>query len=500
MQRSKSRPWLIAAGLGLLVVLVLAGPPILHLARTWISDRDDRAVLTSGMIDDASRLNATPVREVWPVPESPDRAEEQLAALLQRADVQDIPVSIAGARHTMGGHVIAEDGIVIDMLSFDEMELDPESNILHVQSGATWKQVIAYLDRHGSSVGVMQSNNSFSVGGSLSANCHGWQYGQPPIASTVRSFRLMRADGSIITCSREENPELFSLVLGGYGLFGIILDVQLEVVPNERLEVEQFLVPIDEALTAVEQSLAERPGISMVYARLNIVPDEFLEEAIVSIFRAEEGDIPALTDPDLVALRRALFRGSARSSYGKELRWTAETRLQPAIASTVFSRNQLLNEGVETFENRSASTTDVLHEYFIPRKGLDVFLEEVRRIVPFHGGNLLNVTVRNVEVDEDSFLRYADERMYAFVMLFEQARTPEAEAGMQAMTRELIDSALAVDGRYYLPYRLHATVEQFHRAYPMAVEFFEKKRHHDPRGRFRNRFYDHYGVQDEEAQ
>src|SRR5437660_314829 len=83
--------------------------------------------------------------------------------------------------------------------------------------------IIPYLDRRRHSVAVMQSDNTFSVGGSLSVNCHGWQFGRPPIASTVESLRLMQADGSIVRCSRTENPELFSLVLGGYGLFGIIL-------------------------------------------------------------------------------------------------------------------------------------------------------------------------------------------------------------------------------------------------------------------------------------
>jgi len=499
MRRSGQWRWWILAGGCLLVVVILVGPPVLHMAGTWLSDRDEREVLPAGFIDDASRMNATPVQEIWTVPGARDEAEHQLVDLLRRADAQGLPVSIAGARHSMGGHVIAEDGIVIDMLPFDGMELDEKTDILHVQSGATWDRIIEYLDRYGMSVGVMQSNNSFSIGGSLSVNCHGWQYGRPPIASTVRSFRLMRADGSIVTCSREENTELFSLVLGGYGLFGIILDVQLDVVPNERLQLEQFVVPIENALEQFEQSIDAHPGASMVYARLNIIPDEFLEEAIVSIFRAQEGEIPGLTDPDMIALRRVLFRGSAESNYGKELRWEAETKLQPLLSSAVFSRNQLLNEGVETFQNRSSSSTDILHEYFIPREGIDAFLAELRRIVPLHDGNLLNVTVRSVDADEDTFLRYADGHMFAFVMLFQQPRTNEGDEAMRTMTQEMIEAALAVDGCYYLPYRLHATKDQFQRAYPMGGEFFDRKRYYDPGNRFQNRFHDRYGDIDMES-
>ena len=144
----------------------------------------------------------------------------------------------------MGGHSIAPDGIVIDMRPFDAMRLDGDRGILTVGAGATWAQIIPYLDERGSSVGVLQSDNSFSVGGSISVNCHGWVYGRPPIASTVESFRLMKADGEIVRCSRDTNAELFSLVLGGYGLFGVILEVELRVVPNQCYRLEQ-MVPAD---------------------------------------------------------------------------------------------------------------------------------------------------------------------------------------------------------------------------------------------------------------
>ena len=110
----------------------------------------------------------------------------------------DFPVSIAGARHSMGGDSIAPGGIVIDMRPWRRMRLEEDRDLLTVQSGATWAEIIPYLDARGRSVAVMQSNNSFTVGGSLSVNCHGWAYGRPPIASTVDSFRLMKADGTVV--------------------------------------------------------------------------------------------------------------------------------------------------------------------------------------------------------------------------------------------------------------------------------------------------------------
>src|SRR5262249_2195603 len=156
----------------------------------------------------------------------------------------------------------------------------------------------------------------------------------------------------------------------------------------------------------------------------------------------------------------------------KRLRWQAEKELGPRLAKEFYSRNQLLNEGVEVYQETSATRTDILHEYFIPPGRWEAFLERLRAIIPRHQGDLLNVTVRNVHPDNDSFLRYADQEVFALVLLFSQPRTPEADARMEAMTRELIDAAVVLGGRYYLPYRLHATREQLFQAYPQAREFF----------------------------
>jgi len=49
------------------------------------------------------------------------------------------------------------------------------------------------------------------------------------------------------------------------------------------------------------------------------------------------------------------------------------------------------------------------------------------------------------------------------------------------------------DGTYYLPYQLHATKEQFHKAYPRVNQWLEQKKHLDPENIFRNIFWQKYG-------
>ncbi len=474
------------------VVLVLSRP-VGHLALTAWRDRDVIVPVPAGYVDDVSRMNRTKVAEVWNMPPNSEEAERQLRELLLRARAAGLHVSIAGARHSMGGQTIAPDGISIKMLSFKAMSLDAAGETVRVQAGAKWADVIPYLDQRGRSIEVMQSDNSFSVGGSLSVNCHGWQYGRPPIASTVESFHLMKADGTVVRCSRSDNKELFSLALGGYGLFGIILDADLRVVRNERLRLEQYLVPIDRALQSFEARLRAKPGARMVYARLNITPQRMFEDVLVNMFYPDPGPIPNLLGGEGRAVARAVFRGSAGSAYGKELRWSAETKLQRYLAGKIFSRNQLMNDSAEWFLDRSAATTDVLHEYFLPRATSREFLLTARSIIRKHNADLLNVTVRDVNTDSDTFLSYAHGPVLAFVMFFSQPRTAPGDLHMQEMTRELVDAALRGQGSYYLPYRLHASDSQFRRAYPQADDFFRFKKQYDPGELFVNQFYLKYG-------
>jgi FAD/FMN-containing dehydrogenase len=193
-------------------------------------------------------------------------------------------------------------------------------------------------------------------------------------------------------------------------------------------------------------------------------------------------------------LTRTVFRGQVGSAYGKRLRWQAEKHLGGMLANRPLFRNELLGEPVDVFENQSADSTDILHEYFVPPSSFEAFVEEVRSIVPRHKGDLLNVTVRHVLQDDDTFLRYADRDMFALVMLFNQPRTPEGDAAVEPMTRELIDAAVRLGGRYYLPYRLHATPDQLRAAYPQARHFFEMKRRYDPRETFQSSFYVRYAL------
>lgn len=447
------------------------------------------------MLDDASRLNATPISRQAILTASGDgKLVRELRAALGEAATEGRPIAFGGARHSMGGQSLPRNGIAAAFAAA-AVEPDTARRVYRASAGARWRDVIRVLDPLGFSPAVTQSNHDFSIGGTLSVNAHGWPVPFGPFGATIRRFRIMLADGSVMTCSNSENTELFRLAVGGYGLFGIVIDADLAMVDNS------LLTPVSELMKA--DAFAQRfvaraadPSLRMLYGRLSVAGAGFLQQALLV------GYTPAPQPPDRLPppkkssayafVSREIFRGQIGSERGKRVRWMAETRLMPKVGQVALTRNTLLNEPVAALADRDSGRTDILHEYFVATDRLDDFLAACRAIIPSHRQDLLNVTLRYVDADSTSVLAYASEPRIAAVMLFVQKRTAEADDDMRAMTVKLIDRVLALGGSYYLPYRLHATREQMRIAYPRVDEFAAAKRRYDPQLRFRNALWDTY--------
>jgi len=178
----------------------------------------------------------------------------------------------------------------------------------------------------------------------------------------------------------------------------------------------------------------------------------------------------------------------------KRLRWWIESDVNPVLGGA-STRNTLMNEPVGTLADGTPSRVDILHEYFVPFDAFDGFLVACREVIPDAFSEFLNVTLRFVNSDPDSVLAHSPAPRIAAVMSFTQELTRRADADHKRMTQELIDRVVALGGTYYLPYRPHATVEQFIRAYPRAAEFAEAKRALDPRLSLRKNLWDSYLAQ-----
>src|SRR5690606_38759354 len=474
------------------LILILLGRPTYHLIKVKWIENIDSIITPTGYTNDASRLNLTKVDSIINIEQDGEKFITQLQSILRLAKEKKMPISIAGGKYSMGGHTMYPDGIVINMLPYNKIVIDTLNNTMKIGAGANWSQAIAEVDKCNRSVKVMQAFSSFSIGGSISVNGHGWQPNSLPISSSVKSLKVMTADGRVILCSSTENQELFKLIIGGYGLFAIILEAELEIVHNSSLQYSRMTFPADEYLEYFSKYITNNKKAELVYGRLDITKDNFLKDATLNIFSKidEKPNTKYKSIPR--EFKRLIFRGTVNSDFGKDLRNNLENFAYDLSKNQIFSRNQLLDESVELIENKDSLSVDILQEYFIPDRNFDAFIKEIREVLPHQNIDLLNITIRDVATDTITFMHYANEHVFGFVFLFNQPKTDKAELEMKQLTQQLTKIAIKNEGTFYLPYRLHNTKELLKQAYPQSETLFELKKKYDPYELFKNKFYEYY--------
>jgi FAD/FMN-containing dehydrogenase len=446
-----------------------------------------------GTVNDASCLSRTPVHGVVRV-----RTEGDVRAALAFAKASGLRVSVAGVKHSMGGHAFARNAVILDMTWFNRIALDEQAGTVTVQSGATWHDIQLQLHPR-FAVKAMQSTDIFTVGGSISVNAHGMDHRAGSVGGTIRAMRVMLADGTIRTVSRSENPRLFNLVVGGYGLFGVILDADLDVTPNVVYRSERETMTYRDFVPALTRRLLPEPSYGLMYGHLSTSPGSLLDEMLLYVYRqvdAKDALIHPLGEVRQIKLRRLVFNLSKHGAMAMRLKWFAEKRIEPLIESCTVSRNQALAEGEACFVSRNDPMhdsvpylrnslpyeTDILHEYFIPQDRFVAFIDGMRGIIRASDANLLNASVRVVR-KEDNFLTYApSDHMLAVVLYLNQTTDADGTRRMAALTRSLIDLCLQAGGRFFLPYQAHYTGDQLERSYPDIREFLETRREFDPDG------------------
>lgn len=474
------------------ILLLLISKPTFHLLKTKWKENYLIEDLPKRFVNDASRLNRTQVDSVISINTNPDLAIHQLQQLVKLAHHDNKSISIAGGKYSMGGHTIYPNGIILNMKPFNKIEIDTNQNIMLVGSGATWHEAINELNKYNRSVKVMQAFSSFTIGGSISVNGHGWQKNSPPISSSIRRMKIMKANGQILNCSLTENKELFRLIIGGYGLFGIILEAELEIINNSSLKYNRFTFPSSQYIQHFNTLVLADPKTELVYGRLDITKENFLNTAHLNIFSktTEKPNSPYQAVPR--ELKRVIFRGTVNNDYGKKLRNDLEKYSAFFGNASVFSRNELLDESVKLIENRDSLSVDILQEYFIPDRNFVRFISDIKTILPNETLDLLNITIRDVEKDTISYMNYAKEHVFAFVFLFNQPKTNAGEREMKKLTQQLTMIALRNEGTFYLPYRLHNNKDLLHASYPQSIAFFKRKKEYDPNAIFKNMFFDFY--------
>ena len=455
--------------------------------------------MTIWMNDAHSRLNRTAMAECVRA-----TSVEELQAVFRRALASRRPVSLAGGRHAMGGQQFADGGILVDMSPLDAViGIDQDRGLVKAQAGVQWPALIgalASLQKGEANPWAIRQKQTgadcFSLGGSVAANIHGRGLSMCPLVDDVEELELVQPDGQRVVTSRRVRPELFRLVVGGYGLFGAVTAVTLRLARRRLMERVVEVRHSDE----LQELFASRISDGYLYGDFQFSCDEttgdYLNHGVFSCYRpvgegrAAPGDQKSLKAEDWTRLAH-LAHVAKDEAFKQYAQYYLSTSGQLYWSDTQ-QMSVYLDDYHRTLDRQlgaATPATEMIGELCVPLAELAGFLAESRADFRRHGANVIYGTIRLIEEDRESFLPWARQAYACVIFNIHTEHTPHGIARTRHAFVRLIDRAMDLGGSYYLTYHRWARRDQVEFCYPRMREFLKLKLQYDPAELLRTDWY-----------
>ncbi|MGH7865452.1 MAG: FAD-binding oxidoreductase [Candidatus Binataceae bacterium] len=432
---------------------------------------------------------------------------DEIQRAIQCARRDGKAVSIAGARHAMGGQQFGSGTVLIDMTAMRRvLGFDRTRGLLEVEAGIEWPELIDYTMRaqegQAHQWGMVQKQTGadrLTIGGALAANAHGRGLRYKPIIQDVESFVLIDAAGNRLVCDRNTNPELFSLVIGGYGLFGVVASMTLRLGPRRKTQRIVQMLDIDRLDSAFAQRIADGFLYGDFQFSTERDSERFLQSGVFSCYRPVSDDTPVSENQKELRIddwRQLLYlahvdktrafdaySGHYLSTDG-QIYWSDTQQLSVYIDDYHRELDRLMGA-----RHRA---TEMITEIYVPRRAIADLMAEMRDDFRRHRVELVYGSIRLIERDDESFLAWAREPWACVVLNLHVEHTPVGLSDSARAFSRLIDMAIRRRGSYYLTYHHDATRAQLEACYPQFPEFLRLKLAYDPDERFQSDWYRHY--------
>lgn len=402
----------------------------------------------------------------------------------------------------MGGQQFGTDNLHLDTTTMSRvLKLDRERGLATVEAGIQWPALIQELHKRQPDTEVpwtirekQTGVDAVTIGGSLSSNIHGRGLAHPPFVSDVESFDLVDAGGRVRRCSRKENAELFSLAIGGYGLFGLVSQVTLRLVRRfkVRRKVEVIAVKdlLDKYQAVKDQGFVfgdcqysvdlsgpadEHPGVFPCYQPVDLTTPL-------------DADRKELSGEEWARLYK-LLRSDKRRAFMEYADHYRSTDGQVYWSDTHQLAGNFTKHRAAVDVKRG---TEMITEVYLQHDRLMPFFQKIREDLARREADVTYGTIRFIAADRETFLPWAKDDAVCVVCNLHVKHTTEGVAKAKADFRQIINRAIEFDGTFFLTYHRWATPDQVKACYPKIRDFFRLKRKYDPTQVFQSNWSRHY--------
>lgn len=275
------------------------------------------------------------------------RNPDEVAELLADAAARGRTVRVAGAGHSFTDAVLT-DGLLLDLSGMNRvLELDARTGLVRVEAGATLNAISTTAHAAGLAFPNLGDIDVQTIAGATATGTHGTGATLQNISAALHSIELVRADGTRVEVSAENDAEAWRAARVSIGALGVVTAVTLQLVPSFVLEGIERPVPVDEVLAELDSyvdgnehfefymfghsplamtkrnnrvDLPEQPRAKAVDWLADIVLSNYTFDALCRLGRAQPRTIPWIH-------RAAAYAGSYRRQVDRSYRVFASPRL-----------------------------------------------------------------------------------------------------------------------------------------------------------------------------
>ena len=228
---------------------------------------------------------------------------QDVVAAVRFASEHSLLTAVRGGGHSIAGFSSCEGGIVIDLTSMKDVEVDPDARIATAGAGVNWGEFDAATTAHGLATpgGFVPSTGiaglTLNGGYGFLARQHGLT------CDNLIAAEVVTADGTVLRTSETEEPELLWGLRGGGGNFGIVTSFTYRIHPVTDICGGVIYYPADRCADALEvyrslsSSLPDHAGCVFVSTRLianPMLPEEIHGQQVVGLLPWLFGDMDEL--------------------------------------------------------------------------------------------------------------------------------------------------------------------------------------------------------------
>ena len=362
------------------------------------------------------------------------------------------------------------------------IDFDENKGLLHVQAGVLLSEILEHFVPRGWFLKVTPGTKLITVGGAIASDVHGKNHHvEGCFSECVEEFKIMLADGSIVTCTKDQTPDLWKATCGGQGLTGVILEAKLYLKPINSQYIDQTTIKtqnLKETFEAFEEYSDKPYSVAWIdclakgdeIGKCLLMVGDFRDDGKLDYRLKPQKSIP-FNFPSF-ALNNWSVRAFNWLYYGKVKERVSQQRVD---IDTFFYPLDAIGHWNRIYGKNGFTQ----YQFILPKKTSYEGLEEILTAISHSGKGSFLAVLKLYGPANENWLSFPMEG-YSLALDF------KIEKGLFELLERLDEIVLKYKGRIYLTKDARVSKETFEQGYPNVEKFRQYRKENKMDNKFQS--------------